>query len=326
MCGHVQRASNVRISGFGDAAGIIGLAGLITSRRQSEVGRHGARAFEPVGIIDCSLKGERRNNANARHAHQPLAEEIVPHNRLDLVVELQIGSIKHFSCVEQWQQSPTEHGFCFDLLADHGVVRAMRHLPGWPDTEHPEQAAELVFKVNTLLEYRLATGKQSPDLMTLQALYMDPAVPTCAQALCYPTRVILVCFVTHCGQRRVDLACLQTYHLKAGRLQAVGEVLRERAGLEPYDFRLCAKFAQARDDPRNLRGDLRFVSHVACVVHDANRDRPERYIQSREIGHLPLLRTLTCTILGRVRRAGRPPDYLCLWPVAELDYSATDRF
>src|SRR4029450_5291292 len=116
----------------------MGLARLITSRRQSKVRRHSARAFEPVRIIDRGLEGERRNSTNARHAHELLADAIVADHRLHLIVEPQIGWIRYFPCVEYRHQSSVEHRFSSDLLPNHSVVRAMRYLAGEPDTEHPE--------------------------------------------------------------------------------------------------------------------------------------------------------------------------------------------
>ena len=62
--------------------------------------RHGARAFEPVRIIHRGLEGKRGNRTHAGYAHELLADAVVAYDRLDLIVELQIGSIEHLPCFQ----------------------------------------------------------------------------------------------------------------------------------------------------------------------------------------------------------------------------------
>ena len=61
---------------FGDASGVIHLAGLIAPRRQPEISADSARLGEALRIIDGGDKGQGRHGSNSRYAHQQSARWI----------------------------------------------------------------------------------------------------------------------------------------------------------------------------------------------------------------------------------------------------------
>lgn len=92
--------------------------------------------------------------------------------------------------------------------------------------------------------------------MTFHALHVNPAVPAGAQDLGDSTRIVSIGLVAHGRQRGGDLACLQADGFEAGRLQAIAEVLRQRAGFEADGRDVLAEGAQAGHYLVDLRNDL----------------------------------------------------------------------
>jgi hypothetical protein len=68
--------------------------------------------------------------------------------------------------------------------------------------------------------------------------------------------LVAVGLVAHRRQRGADLACFQANDFKARRLQAIGQVLGERAGLEAHRPHVAIEAVQALDDGVNLGGQL----------------------------------------------------------------------
>jgi len=100
---------------------------------------------------------------------------------------------------------------------------------------------------------------------------MRCAVPPGAQDLRQAAGVVAVGLVAHRLQRRGDLPRLQADDLEAGLAQAVGEVLRQRAGLEADLANLIAKAPQRCSDDVNLGSDLRLEPDRARLVDHADR-------------------------------------------------------
>jgi hypothetical protein len=178
--------------------------------------------------------------------------------------------------------------------------------------KHLQQPAQFVLEVDALLQDRLAAGQESAHLVAMQALDVDPAVPAGPEDLGKPAGVVAVGLVAHRRQRDADLPGLQADHFEAGRLQAVGQVLGKRAGLEADRLHIAAEPAQAIDDGIDLGRHFGLKADLALVVHDADRDRPQRHVDSGVVGHFHLLLD-GCSSLWRARRATSPPDHQCFW-------------
>ena len=115
------------------------------------------------------------------------------------------------------------------------------------------------------------------------------------------------------------LTCLASRQndLEPGCLQPVGQVLREGPGLEADRFHAAAEAPQTVDDRFNLGRHLRLKASLTLVVHDANRDRPQRDVDSGVVGPSNLSFIAGSTSLWRARRATNPPDHRCSWPTAD---------
>ena len=139
------------------------------------------------------------------------------------------------------------------------------------DAEDLQQAADLVLQVDALALHDLAAGEQRPGVVALDALHVHPAVPARAQDLGDAAGVVLVGLVAHGRQRRVDLAGLHADHVVAGLGQAVGQVLGQRAGLQPHLVDRLAELPQAADQVRHLGRDGPLKPDLAVLVDDADR-------------------------------------------------------
>ena len=150
--------------------------------------------------------------------------------------------------------------------------------------------------------------------MAVQALDVDPAIPAGPEDLGEAASVVAVGLVAHRGQSDADLPGLQANDFEPGGLQPVGQVLRQRAGLEADRLHVTAEAAQSIDDGIDLGRNLRLQADLALVVHDADRDRPQRHVDSGVVGHFHLLLDRSSS-LWRARRATSPPDHRCSWPI-----------
>ena len=138
------------------------------------------------------------------------------------------------------------------------------------DTEDLEQPADLLFEIDALSQHSLATGQQRSHLVALDALYVHAAVPAAAQQLCDTSCIVLVGLVAHGRECRLDLASFHADHLVTSKLQAVGQVLCERAGLETDFGNLNVELVEEGNDVRNLGVCLAFCKQLTFVIDDAN--------------------------------------------------------
>jgi len=82
--------------------------------------------------------------------------------------------------------------------------------------------------------------------------------------------------------------------------------LRERAGLEADRLHVAAEQVRTIDDGIDLGSHFRLKTDLALVVHDADRDRPQRYVDSGVVGLFHLLLDGSSS-LWRARRATTRP-------------------
>ena len=80
----------------------------------------------------------------------------------------------------------------------------------------------------------------------------------CTQNPCDAACIVFIGFVAHRRECAFDLACFHTHDLKACRLQAVGQILSERACFQSNTFDLNAQIVQLGDNVLNIRGKLSF--------------------------------------------------------------------
>ena len=76
--------------------------------------------------------------------------------------------------------------------------------------------------------------------------------------------------LAHRRKRRLHLPGLHADDLKASRLQAVGQALGERAGLEAYLSDLDIEIVEEGIDVRNFGVCLAFGKQLAVIVDDAD--------------------------------------------------------
>jgi hypothetical protein len=140
----------------------------------------------------------------------------------------------------------------------------VRDLAGQANTEHLQQAAQLVLQIHALAQDGSSAREQQSDLMTFPTLYMDAAIPTCAQNLRDAASIIAVRLVAHCCQRRAHLARLEANDLEARGLQPISQILGERTGLEADDPYIRTERAQTRSDAIDIGLNLRLMPNFAC--------------------------------------------------------------
>jgi len=74
------------VAAFGDASCTIEFAGLVASRRKSQIGSNIARALEPVWIINGADERKRRDRTDTGDGHQPADRGIGFGQSFDLIV------------------------------------------------------------------------------------------------------------------------------------------------------------------------------------------------------------------------------------------------
>jgi hypothetical protein len=81
--------------------------------------------------------------------------------------------------------------------ANLGVKEAMTELARQFNPEHFKQSPDLVCQIDALCQHGLTAWKQSADVVTRQALHMNPAIPAGVQNLRNAARIILVRIIAH---------------------------------------------------------------------------------------------------------------------------------
>lgn len=141
----------------------------------------------------------------------------------------------------------------FDRIAHGNVEGAARQAHRQLDAEDLQQAADLVLQVDALALHHLTAGQQGPQMMALDALHMNPAVPTGAEDLGDAAGVVLVGLVTHGGEGCSNLPRLHAHDVEAGLPKTIGQVLGERAGLQPDLVDRFAELLQAANQVWHIR-------------------------------------------------------------------------
>ena len=122
------------------------------------------------------------------------------------------------------------------------------------DAEDLQKPADFVFKVDAFPLHDLAAGEQCTDVMAFDALYMHPTIPTRSQQLGDVASVVFVGLVAHGRKRGIDLSSLHAHDVEPRFFQSVGQMLSERASLQPYLMDRFAKLAQAANQVRHVGG------------------------------------------------------------------------
>ena len=94
----IERGAGELVAASADASLDIGLARLVASRRETEVGRDVAGSSEALGLIDRRPEGERGKRSHAWHRHQPPAYRLDPdriQHALRQLLDLARHRIKH---------------------------------------------------------------------------------------------------------------------------------------------------------------------------------------------------------------------------------------
>ena len=253
----------------------VDLAGLEAPGRQAEVSGNGARSLEACRVVDAGLERQCSNEADTGCRHQALADRIVVGHVAGSVIEFPEGVVQHQPGVQHRQQRVRQCLVGLDQRPDLGVEPAMPEALWQFDAEDLEEAPDLLLEIDALGQHRLAAGEQCSYLVTLNALDMYAAVSAAAQQLCDATRIILVGLVAHGRECRLHLPGLHADDLKASRLQAVGQVLGERAGLEADLRDLYLELTEESDDILYLRVRLAFGQQFSFVVDDAEMCRAQ---------------------------------------------------
>ena len=116
---------------------------------------------------------------------------------------------------------------------------------------------DLVLQIDALALHDLAAGEQCTDVMAFDALHVHSAIPTRSQDLSDAASVMFVGLVAHGRKRGIDLAGLHAHDVKPRFFHSVGQMLGERASLQPY---LVDRFAElAGSEP----GPARRIERIA---------------------------------------------------------------
>ena len=137
---------------------------------------------------------------------------------------------------------------CFYVCAYRPVEGPVSKFRRQLDAEDLEQTADLVLKVNALIEDRSATAEQHANVMTLHALNVHRASPAAAQQLGDTTCVMFVGLVAHRRERCFDLLCLHADDIKVCCLQVVGQMLRKCSRLKTDEIDDAFEFIEIGDD------------------------------------------------------------------------------
>ena len=92
------------VAGPGDVPGIIPLAGLEAPGRERKVSGDGSGAFEPGGIVNTCLEGQRSDEAYPRRTHQSLTDFVSVSQLPGPVIQFAESAVQHQSRVQQRQQ------------------------------------------------------------------------------------------------------------------------------------------------------------------------------------------------------------------------------
>lgn len=107
--------------------------------------------------------------------------------------------------------------------------------------------------------------------MALDALHMHPTVPIRSQELRNAAGVVFISLVPHGRERGIDLASPRAHHVEADLLQAIAQVLGQRASLQSYLMERLAERPKTANEVRNVRWDGPLKSDHSILVSDADR-------------------------------------------------------
>jgi hypothetical protein len=83
--------------------------------------------------------------------------------------------------------------------------------------------------------------------------------------------VVLVGLVAHSRQRGVDLAGFHAHDVIPSLSQTVGQMLCQRAGLQPHLVDRLAELTKAGDQIRHFRRHGPLQAYLAVLIDDADR-------------------------------------------------------
>jgi len=136
----------------------VDLAGLEASGCKTEVCGNRTRMLEACGIIDACLVGQCSDKANPGCTHQALTDHIGVGHMTSAVIQFTEAVIKYQAGIQQWQSRFGQCHIGLDDVTHRGIERTVTELGRQLDTEHLEQAPDLVFQVDAFTQYCFATG------------------------------------------------------------------------------------------------------------------------------------------------------------------------
>jgi hypothetical protein len=107
--------------------------------------------------------------------------------------------------------------------------------------------------------------------------------------LCHATRIVAVSLVDLRLQHRLHVPRLDADHWQACFSERAEQPLRQRPSFQSNPLEAVGRVRQRRQQHFRFARNLHFPNDFACVIHNADAGRLDRYVQSSKMVHAALL-------------------------------------
>ncbi len=177
---------------------------------------------------------------------------------------------------------------------------------GQAKPEDLQEASNLVRQIDCLVEQGFATTQQRACAMCLSALHVDRAEPASSQDMSNAAGVVLIGLVPHRRQGGANLASFHADDIKAIIRKPIEQMLAHGASLKPDPRNRVSEALQTLGDFTDITGQFALKGNATPRIHNAQRARSQRHIQSGKILHRlsPLFTDILCSYRELDLRSG----------------------